>query len=148
MILSENIKNYSIINLLDWHFFFFFLIGESGSIKHALLLLIGLFLLVRPSCTVFGHYNHVGIVSFVFRLQARQMSWWGHTPGCGHFTKTLQAMSRNYWETKHVDKEVGPTVVKGLKLDNRWRKSIEWRNKMSLTCVFLSFYWFSLVLIK
>lgn len=80
-------------------------------------LLIGLFLLVRPSCTVFRHNNHVGIVSFVFGLQARQVSRRGHATGCGHFAKTLQAMSRNYLEKIHSgEKQGGEEVNKGFEM--------------------------------
>lgn len=68
-------------------------------------LLVWLVLLVRPSCTVLGHNNHVGIVSFVFGLQARQVSGRRHAPGCDHFTKTLQAMSGDNWATGQREKQ-------------------------------------------
>lgn len=35
------------------------------------------------------YYNDVGVVSFVFRLQAWQVCRRWHTPGCGNFPETL-----------------------------------------------------------
>lgn len=48
-----------------------------------------LVLLVGPSCPVLGYYHDVGVVSFVFRLQAWQVCRRWHTPGCGNFPETL-----------------------------------------------------------
>lgn len=48
-----------------------------------------LVLLVGPSCPVLGNYHDVGVVSFVFRLQAWQVCRRWHTPGCGNFPETL-----------------------------------------------------------
>lgn len=48
-----------------------------------------LVLLVGPSCPVLGNYHDVGVVSFVFRLQAWQVCRGWHTPGCGNFPETL-----------------------------------------------------------
>lgn len=48
-----------------------------------------LILLVCPSRSVLGYYDDVGVVSFVFRLQAWQVCGRRHTPGCGNFPKTL-----------------------------------------------------------
>lgn len=52
-------------------------------------LLVWLILLVCPSCTVFGYYNDVGVVSSVLRLQARQVCRRWHAPGSSNFPKTL-----------------------------------------------------------
>lgn len=48
-----------------------------------------LILLVCPSRPVLGNYHNVGVVSSVFRLQARQVCRWWHASGCGHFPETL-----------------------------------------------------------
>lgn len=52
-----------------------------------------------PATTVFGDNVDVGVVSFVFCLQAGQVGWRGHAPAGSNFAQTLEPMSGS-----HLDK--------------------------------------------
>lgn len=65
----------------------------TAELSAHLLLFFVLFLFWSPSCAIFRHNVHIGVVAFVLCFEAGQISWGRHPPGNSNFSKTLQSMA-------------------------------------------------------